>query len=208
MFVNPTSPPNTPIVSKSGGVTPEWYRFFVSLRRGTGEAMSGEVLTDSSLQGGGKVSDGLTLGIANGGVGDSKLRNSLGCSIIGRAVASSGTPTDISSTANGMILTRESNVLAFRSSLPALRVPIRTVTTNYNATALDYCIIVDATAGGVTVTLPSLTLGLSLVVKKIDSSVNTVTVSGTIDGAASVVLLTQYSNTAVIGGASEWHVIS
>lgn len=208
MSVNPVSPPNTPLVNTNGIVRPEWYRFFVSLRRGTGEAMAGEVLTDSTLQGGGMVSSGITIGIADGGVGNEQLRQSLGCSIIGRATSSTGSPNDIVATTDGMILTREGGALAFRARLPSLRLPIRTIAANYTATTLDYCIIADATAGNITVTLPALVAGHSFVVKKIDASVNTVTVSGTIDGAASVVLLTRYANTNIIGGASEWHIIS
>jgi hypothetical protein len=117
MTVNQISPPNTPIVDARGKVTTPWYRFFASLRKGTGDAMAGEVgtATGSGLEGGGVVADGVNLAIADGGVTDVRLRDSAGCSVIGRQASGIGTPSDVVATTNNMVLSRESNLLAFRN---------------------------------------------------------------------------------------------
>lgn len=117
MAINQISPPNTPITDEKRNVTLAWYRFFVSLRRGTGEAMAGEVATPvaGGLTGGGVVADGVNLSIATGGVTSAMLRNSEGCSVIGRQPISDGQPVDVVATANSMILSREDDLLAFRN---------------------------------------------------------------------------------------------
>jgi hypothetical protein len=90
---------------------------------------------------------------------------------------------------------------------------------NYSAVAADdnSLILVDATAGPVTITLPDVTTvinGYRSVVKKIDASVNAVTVKdgnvtpATIDGAASVALTFQYSTLSVEGNQVKWSVVS
>lgn len=74
-------------------------------------------------------------------------------------------------------------------------------------------IMIDATAGAIVVNLPAIS-GLSgnreYVVKKIDSSANTVTVTAsgadTIDGSGTSVLSAQYDFVRIIAG-SEWHVV-
>ena len=70
-------------------------------------------------------------------------------------------------------------------------------------------IVVDASAGAVTVTLPSLVSGVWVGVVKTDSTANAVTVSGggaTVDGRASVALSAPYEAALFVGGSSEWHM--
>ncbi len=89
---------------------------------------------------------------------------------------------------------------------------VETATTPYTAAAVTY-IMVDATAGNKVVNLPAIS-GLSgnreYAVKKVDASGNTVTVtangSDTIDGAATVVLSSQYDYVRIVAG-TEWHVV-
>lgn len=85
---------------------------------------------------------------------------------------------------------------------------LSTKTANYTVTNADQAIMCDATAGSITMTLPAtIPVGNVFNIKKIDSSVNTCTVSGNghnIDGAATLVLLTQYMSTAVQGGVQWW----
>ena len=76
----------------------------------------------------------------------------------------------------------------------------------------DKLILVDATAGPVTITLlASATAGdgFRIVVKKVDSSANAVTVDGnaseTIDGAATSTLSTQYDSVNLVSDGSNWH---
>jgi hypothetical protein len=117
------------------------------------------------------------------------------------------------------ILQLGSNVSAAASTgggggTPATRLPLNvvTVTTNYNATTSNDVILVDATAAPVTVNLPDATLcnGKQLSVKKIDSSLNQVTLDPngvqTIDGDATLII--KYQRTAVdpISDGSNWRV--
>ncbi len=76
--------------------------------------------------------------------------------------------------------------------------PVKRVTTNYTMNLNDSIILVDATAGNVTITLQAALQWeqKKLTVKKIDTSGNTVTIDGngaeTIDGAATKVISAQY----------------
>ena len=75
-------------------------------------------------------------------------------------------------------------------------------------------VTVDATAGPITITLPTITaaspsiLGARYDIKKTDASANAITVSGaeTIDGAATATLAAQYDSISISAGATEWHV--
>lgn len=77
-------------------------------------------------------------------------------------------------------------------------IPVLTATGDYLATTFDYTLRVDATAAPITITLPaSPAHGEIKNIKKIDSSVNAVTIDGgthSIDGALTVVVSTQYTN--------------
>lgn len=85
-------------------------------------------------------------------------------------------------------------------------------TANFTASWNDL-VLVDATAGAVTITLPAATPGHAAVrVKKVDASANAVTVqragSATIDGANSVALADQYDAVEVVADGTNWHVIA
>jgi hypothetical protein len=73
---------------------------------------------------------------------------------------------------------------------------LATKTANYTAAATDHTILVDASAGNVTITLPTAAsiAGREYCIKRIDTSANTVTIattsSQTIDNAASDSLAT------------------
>lgn len=90
---------------------------------------------------------------------------------------------------------------------------IVTETTNYTATTSDYTILVDATAGAVTITLPAASglTGQVINIKKIDSSSNAVTISragtDTIDGGTTLSIATQYQAYTVQTNGSAWWVI-
>jgi hypothetical protein len=69
------------------------------------------------------------------------------------------------------------NVFGDVNTFPGIRVGRKTVTSNYSITAKDFEILVDASAGSITITqLNALGLGQMNRVKKIDSSTNPVTV--------------------------------
>lgn len=87
----------------------------------------------------------------------------------------------------------------------------RTLTTNTTLTASDSTVLVDATAGVVTITLPmASTVRNAIVVQKIDASANAVNVvpqgSNTLNGGAGPVALpTQYaSESFASNGVSAW----
>lgn len=74
-------------------------------------------------------------------------------------------------------------------------------------------ILVDATGGAVTITLPAAATaedGFSVTIKKIDSSTNAVTIDGdaseTIDGATTYVISSQYESVSVVSDATKWHI--
>ncbi len=85
-------------------------------------------------------------------------------------------------------------------------------TANYTATSSDYLLLVDATAGAVTITLPaaSSSSGMVLIVKKTDSGANAVTVDAngaeTIDGVTTVGLTTQYDSVKIQCDGTEWWI--
>ena len=84
---------------------------------------------------------------------------------------------------------------------------VRTVTTTTTANNRDI-ILADAISGGFTVTVP-ITVGVSVTVKKIDSSVNVVTVvgaSGTIDGDANATLVGQDASAVFVGDGTNVQV--
>ena len=76
----------------------------------------------------------------------------------------------------------------------------RNITGNRTLDSTDYIINVDATSGSVSVTLPTLTEAVAriYIIKRVDSSTNTVTVVGTIDGA------TNYSLFGSMSVCLEW----
>lgn len=86
-------------------------------------------------------------------------------------------------------------------------------TSSYNITLFDNVIAADATSASFAVTLPTAVgiTGKIYTIKKIDSSVNTVTVATTsaqtIDGAASEVLSYQYDGITVQSNGANWFII-
>ena len=89
-------------------------------------------------------------------------------------------------------------------------------TADYTVVVADLgrTILVDATSGNVTISLPAAATagnGFPVIIKKINSSVNTVTVDGngaeTIDGATTVVLRARYESVAIVCDATSWSVV-
>lgn len=86
-----------------------------------------------------------------------------------------------------------------------------TPTSPYTATNQNV-IMWDCTSGNKVVQLPASSLGFTVTVKKIDSSANTITLTPTgaqtIDGAANLVISTQYKSVTLIGDGLVWFVAS
>ena len=88
------------------------------------------------------------------------------------------------------------------------------ITVVNNSTAgTDSTILVNAAAGAITITLPAAAAKANYFyrIKKIDSSVNTVTVkpngSETIDGSTTMVIAFQYSCMDLVSNGSNWYII-
>jgi hypothetical protein len=92
--------------------------------------------------------------------------------------------------------------------------PITTTTTDLTLTDTHYTVLVDASGGSRTITLPSATGidGRIYVVKKTDTFLNAVVVQAqtgqTIDGASSISLLTQYATVIVQAYGGNWYIVS
>jgi len=95
------------------------------------------------------------------------------------------------------------------------RKPLNVVgaTFNITLTVANDLVLVDATGGNITVTLPSATIqpGKQIDIKKIDSSANIVTIatdgSETIDGTSTAVLSSQHDSVTVASDASNWWIL-
>lgn len=92
--------------------------------------------------------------------------------------------------------------------------PINAYSANATANQQDYTILVDATTGAKTVSLPPATTepGRIVIVKKIDATANVVTVAAfagnTIDGAATLALSNPFdAATLQSDGQLDWHVL-
>lgn len=88
---------------------------------------------------------------------------------------------------------------------------VKSVSTNYTATAGDLFILATGGAGGITVTLPTVTKGGRATIKKVDSGAGAVTVattsSQTIDGATTKSLAAQYDKIAVVSDGTAWFIL-
>jgi hypothetical protein len=81
---------------------------------------------------------------------------------------------------------------------------VRTVATDYTFVSADYLVLIDATAGAVTVTLPAVVVGKQIAVKRIDGSANVVTIAGPVNGVTSQTLAAQWAGLSLIGATSGW----
>lgn len=95
----------------------------------------------------------------------------------------------------------------------SVTLPIVTKTTNYTATSADHTMLCDANTGSITITLPT-AVGISgrvYVIKKVDSSANTVIVDGNaselIDGALTQTLTAIYESITIQSNGSAWYII-
>ena len=106
--------------------------------------------------------------------------------------------------------TYEVHELVQRSSVFPLAVVSKT--SAYTVTDDDAAILVDATGGAVTVTLPTAVgrTGQTYEIKRTNAGANAVTVDGngaeTIDGAATVSLSTQYATVRMVSDGTNWMI--
>ncbi|KKL44842.1 hypothetical protein LCGC14_2361640 [marine sediment metagenome] len=92
-------------------------------------------------------------------------------------------------------------------------IPIDEYVSSQTLSANNSLVLVDASIGGITVTLPAASThkGQIYTIKKIDSSSNTVTIDAnsneTIDGEFAIVLRLQFAYLTIICDGDEWFII-
>lgn len=105
-----------------------------------------------------------------------------------------------------------SQIYDYRVVLGGVGVPVGTVTADYTVTSGDEYILVDASIDPVTITLPAVSglTGKKYTIKKIDTTVNTVTVDAdgaeTIDDDETAVITDPYTSIDLVCDGSEWWV--
>lgn len=120
---------------------------------------------------------------------------------------------NVTITPSGTGATRLLTIAATAVTGGALVLETRTITATGSPTADDYLILVDASAGAVTVNLPAAasSAGRIFQCKKKDASANAMTLDGngseTIDGAGTLATTTQYTSFTVICDGTEWWVL-
>lgn len=92
--------------------------------------------------------------------------------------------------------------------------PVTSITASRTIKADAGVILADATAGAVTVTLPTArsATGAQIVVKKTDASANAVIIDGdnaeTIDGAATKSTTTQWAGWTIVSSGAAWFIVN
>jgi len=110
-------------------------------------------------------------------------------------------------------LALENRIATYLQGGGATRGAYRSVTATGNVVSGDYLLVCDATAGAITMTLPSAALvpGRIYVFKRINSGANAVVVdpSGaeTIDGAATHTLSAQWNSVTIMSDGTAWFII-
>ena len=110
----------------------------------------------------------------------------------------------------GVIFANNSPIIAIGGG-PIGRNAIATKSNDYTLLLFDYAILCNASSGSFSITLPSASTctGKTYVIKKIDSSSNSVTIAGdvNIDGNLTLVIATQYDSVTVICDGENWFII-
>ena len=110
-------------------------------------------------------------------------------------------------------LALENRIATYLQGGGATRGAYRSVTATGNVVSGDYLLVCDATAGAITMALPSAALvpGRIYVFKRINSGANAVIVdpSGaeTIDGAATHTLSAQWNSVTIMSDGTAWFII-
>ena len=187
----PINPPRTNLVDRTGYITPEWYRFFVSVQRLIGSGVSSpfddnQLLAASlPLQSKDAVDpeEGFLLGPPSPPVTNDEILSAL--------------------------LSPPTQPYLLDSSY----LNVSNVTSSTTLTAYEDVLLVDASGGAVTVALPAAATcpGKLFRVKKIDASGNAVTIDGSgseaIDDSTTQVISVQYVAVTIASDGTEWWIL-
>ena len=108
-----------------------------------------------------------------------------------------------------VIVKADETGLTFGDVPPSGGWSLKKVSSDYSASSNEF-VLADASAGAITISLPSPSANARVAVKKIDSSTNEVVVdAGTskIDGATTKTLKTQYEAYEFYCDGSEWYIL-
>lgn len=174
------------------------------------DAVSAGALVRVQVGGGVTGLSGLTLGkqvfasVTTPGATQASSPTAAGQWVVPVGIATSATTLTVNAagSATAVKITSEIDPFVYAS--------IVSVSTNTTLTTGNTVVLVSASSGTRTITLPAPTAGKIVIIKKTDSSVNTVVISppsGTIDGAASKSLLTQYDSLTIASDGTNFFII-
>jgi len=120
------------------------------------------------------------------------------------------TPSSFKGYASKFVIVKADETgLTFGDVPPSGGWSLKKVSSDYSASSNEF-VLADASAGAITISLPSPSANARVAVKKIDSSTNEVVVdAGTskIDGATTKTLKTQYEAYEFYCDGSEWYIL-
>ncbi len=102
---------------------------------------------------------------------------------------------------------------AFVTSLASYYTSLSTISSTYTATPTDHILLADASAGAFIITLPTSVgnSGREYIIKKIDSSLNIITIKGTssetIDSSTTFDLELQDESVNIYSNGVNWYII-
>lgn len=139
-------------------------------------------------------------------------RDNLGLGTV--AVLNTGTSGPVVPVLNGLDTIWTGGATFGRTlTVRAFATEISTKTASFTIGSFDSVILADATTAPFTITLPTASskTGRTLTFKKIDASVNTVTIDGngteTIDGATTKIIIAQWSSVTIVSNGTSWFII-
>ena len=150
----------------------------------------------------------------------SKLQAGTALSVLGRSANSNGAVDSIVAATDGHVLRRSGTAVGFGTIVAGgiadgsiteakrLRTVAAVSTTSTLSSDINLC---SASSAAITVTLPAVSSGRIIRIKKTDSSGNTVTIqrggTSTIDGATTKILYSQYESMTLACDGTNWFIV-